>query len=257
MEDEMARKSFHQEPEPHERWMVSYADFITLLFAFFVVMYAISSVQDQKVQQLSDSIGQALGRSTVTQKHVVTAQSPSVDTDVLQQSAARRQKLNAQREHNLLKAMALALDERLSLLVKQGRVRVSRSNRGIVIEINASILFSPADARLNSTSTAALASIAEILRRYPNLIEVEGHTDNRAIETHEFPSNWELSAARASCVVRLMIESGIEEGRLKAIGHAANRPVASNETSQGRLRNRRVEIQVLSGDGIGKSSSVD
>ena len=91
----------------------------------------------------------------------------------------------------------------------------------------------------------------------PNAIEVEGHTDNRAIETAAYPSNWELSAARASRVVRLLVASGIEEKRLLAIGHGANRPVASNDTTQGRLRNRRVEIQVLSGESSARSSSAE
>ena len=153
--------------------------------------------------------------------------------------------------------MALALDERLSALVRQGSVRVTRSIRGINIEINAAILFAPAEARLNPASIAALESIADVLRSHSNAIEVEGHTDNQAINTAAYPSNWELSAARASRVVRLLLASGIDETRLLAIGHAANRPVASNDTTEGRLRNRRVEIQVLSNRAADQRSSAD
>jgi chemotaxis protein MotB len=243
----MARKPYPEEPEQNDRWLVSYADFITLLFALFVVMYAVSSVQEHKVRQLSVSIGQALGKKVDPKAEHNTLPAP-LAPELLPQSVARRNQSTVQREHKQMKGMALALDDRLSALVKQGTVRVTRSSRGISIEINAAILFAPADARLNPDSIAALQSIAEVLRFHPNAIEVEGHTDNRAIETTTFPSNWELSAARASRVVRLLIDAGIDERRLLAIGHAANRPVASNETTQGRLRNRRVEIQVLSGE---------
>ena len=252
----MARKRYAEEPEQSDRWLVSYADFITLLFAFFVVMYAMSSVQEQKVHQLSVSIGHALGKKNASP--VAPKASPATaEPDLLPQSVARRLKSNAQREHSRMKGVAQTLDERLLALVQQGKVRITRSIRGISIEINAAILFAPADARLNPSSIAALESIAGILRAQPNAIEVEGHTDNRAIETAAYPSNWELSAARASRVVRLLVASGIEEKRLLAIGHGANRPVASNDTTQGRLRNRRVEIQVLSGESSARSSSAE
>ena len=252
----MARKRYAEEPEQSDRWLVSYADFITLLFAFFVVMYAMSSVQEQKVHQLSTSIGLALGKK-VPLAIAPKASPSSAEPDLLPQSVARRVKSSAQREHSQMKGIAQALDERLAALVKQGKVRVTRSNHGINIEINAAILFAPADARLNPASVAALESIAEVLRAHPNAIEVEGHSDNQAIGTAAYPSNWELSAARASRVVRLLAISGIEEARLIAIGHGANHPVASNDTAQGRLRNRRVEIQVLSGEPSARSSSAE
>ncbi len=249
----MWRKRYHEDPEQSDRWLVSYADFITLLFAFFVVMYAMSSVQEQKVRQLSTSIGLALGKKAPSPVLPEAAPAPA-EADLLPQSATRRKKSIAQREHSQMKGIAQALNDRLSVLVKQGMVRVTRSSRGISIEIDAAILFAPADARLNPASIAALESIAEILRPHPNAIEVEGHTDSRAIKTAAYPSNWELSAVRASRVVRLLAASGIDETRLLAVGHAANHPVASNETTQDRLRNRRVEIQVLSGEPVARSS---
>lgn len=249
----MPRKPYPEEPEHSDRWMVSYADFITLLFAFFVVMYAISSVQDQKARQLSESIGQALGKKSFLRLPNRTA-ALAPGPELLPQSVARRLQSNLQREQTQMKGIAQALDEKLQRLVKQGTVRITRSARGISIEISASILFAPADARLNPESILALESIAEVLRSGPQAIEVEGHTDNRAIETAAYPSNWELSAARASRVVRLFTASGIDDKRLQAIGHAANRPVASNDTPAGRVRNRRVEIQVLSVDPGGQTA---
>ena len=241
----MQRRRYHEEPEPNDRWLVSYADFITLLFAFFVVLYAMSSVQEQKVRQLSRSIDHALGKRT---SQLPERAAPGV---------ALPAESSLQREHRQMSAMARALDERLSTLVRQGSVRVTRSIRGISIEINAAILFAPAEARLNPASIAALESVADVLRAHSNAIEVEGHTDNQAINTAAYPSNWELSAARASRVVRLLLASGIDETRLLAIGHAANRPVASNDTTEGRLRNRRVEIQVLSNHPAATRSSAD
>ena len=244
----MARKPYPEEPDQPERWLVSYADFITLLFAFFVVMYSISSVQENKVQQFSSSIHAALGKNGDLAPASVNPTQPSQSSPLVPQLLDLRRKKSVQREHSQMNVMAAALDDKLASLVRQGNVRVSQSSRGISIEINASILFAPADARLNPASVVSIQSIADVLRTYPNTIEVEGYTDTQAIKTAEYPSNWELSAARASRVVRLLAEAGIQESRLRAIGSAVNHPVASNATAEGRQRNRRVEIQILPTD---------
>jgi chemotaxis protein MotB len=139
---------------------------------------------------------------------------------------------------DILKAMAP--------LISQGKVRVTQTNRGVSVEINASVLFAPGEAKLSPQSDKALRAVAQVLTKVDNDIQVEGHTDNVPINNTMFPSNWELSAVRASSVVRLFIESGIDEKRMIAIGHGANLPVASNDTPEGRLRNRRVQLMILS-----------
>jgi chemotaxis protein MotB len=135
----------------------------------------------------------------------------------------------------------------LAPLVKEGKVRVTQNSRGVSVEINASVLFDPGDARLTSESTEALRAVAGLLKADSHNVQVEGHTDNQPIKNPQFPSNWELSAVRASSVVRLFIDAGVAPERLSAVGFSANVPVAPNDTPQGRARNRRVAVTILSG----------
>jgi chemotaxis protein MotB len=230
----MARKRIEEEPDNHERWLVSYADFITLLFAFFVVMYAISSVNEGKYKVFSNSLITAFN----SDKQVLDP--PPVIAPVDRRQAAIR------REKDRLTKMARELKRALAPLVQEGKVRVIQSAKGVSVEINASVLFAPGEARLSSESDQALKTVAVLLQSDKHEIQVEGHTDNVPINNPQFASNWELSAARASSVVRLFIDSGIDEKRLTAIGHAANIGVASNDSAEGRARNRRVAVTVLS-----------
>ena len=239
----MARRPYPEEHEENERWLVSYADFITLLFAFFVVMYAVSSIEEKKLNLVSKGINEALGQPSSVKKESAAP----LASELLQLQTIERQRiLSAQIETAQMRAMADALAEKLAPLLRQGQVRLSKTARGLRIEINASILFAPAEASLNTQSLMAIQSIAEVLAPHANPIEIEGYTDDQAISTAEFPSNWELSAARASRVVRRLADFGINENRMRAIGYAANLPVTGNLTVQGRLRNRRVEILILS-----------
>ncbi|MBI1889245.1 MAG: flagellar motor protein MotD [Burkholderiales bacterium] len=240
----MARKHFEEEHENHERWLVSYADFITLLFAFFVVMYAISSLNQGKYRVLSDALGSAFGRGP--------GLPPQIKSDALpmgqlkRQTPAQKQQADAvRRETESLTGIARDIKKALQPLVSQGIVRVSQSSRGVKVEINASILFAPGDANLAEESGQALKAIAEILKSDTHSMQVEGHTDSMPINTPKFPSNWELSGMRAGSVVRLFADNGVAPQRLTAVGHGSNYPAASNETAEGRQRNRRVEIQIL------------
>lgn len=244
----MARKKFDEEQDSHDRWLVSYADLVTLLFAFFVVMYAISSVNEGKYRVLSEALGTAFGRPP----RVVPEAPPSVEPGLPERpKSLSRQKrrgdaaLRREREH--MTGMARDILKALSPLVSQGKVRVTQTNRGVNVEINASVLFATGDAKLTSESGQVLKAVAHVLKDDDHDIQVEGHTDNIPISTPMFPSNWELSAVRASSVVRLFFDNGIAESRLVAVGHGANQPVASNDTPEGRVRNRRVEVMILSG----------
>ena len=241
----MARKKVEDDPDNHERWLVSYADFITLLFAFFVVMYAISSVNTGKYRVLSDALGSAFGRASVspapaTQMSIVVGGPPRLFSNQKRENAVRREK-------EQLTDMARDIQKALAPLVNQGKVHVTQSSRGINVEINASVLFAPGEAKLTNESGQALRAVASVLKNDKHALQVEGYTDNVPINTALFASNWELSAVRASSVVRLLIDSGIDENRLIAVGHGANDPVGSNDTLEGRSRNRRVEVMILSG----------
>ncbi|MBV8666679.1 MAG: flagellar motor protein MotD [Burkholderiaceae bacterium] len=239
----MARKHREEDHENHERWMVSYADFITLLFAFFVVMYAISSVNTGKYKVLSDALGSAFGRAEPVIK---SSDAVSISTQERQFSEQRRM-LAIRREKDQMTDMARDILKALAPLVRQDKVRVTQTSRGINVEISASVLFASGDARLTPLSENALKAVAAVLRNDKHAIQVEGHTDNVPIKNSAFPSNWELSAVRAGSVVRLFADNGIDQGRMIAVGHGSNQPVDSNDSAEGRARNRRVEVMILTG----------
>ncbi|RJG01186.1 flagellar motor protein MotD [Noviherbaspirillum sedimenti] len=243
----MARRRHEEEHENHERWLVSYADFITLLFAFFVVMYAISSVNEGKYRVLANSLGNAFGTGAAVSASQVAPERQQA-FPLRRQPAPDRQQVEAlRRERTAMTAIARQIQQALAPLVKRGIVRVTQTSRGVKVEINASILFAPGDARLTAESGEALTAIAGIMKEDSHAMQVEGHTDNVPISNAAFPSNWELSSARASSVVRLLADNGVAHERLTAVGHAENFPVGPNESTEGRLRNRRVEILILAG----------
>jgi chemotaxis protein MotB len=237
------RRRIASDHENHDRWLISYADFITLLFAFFVVMYAISAVNEGKYRILASSLGSAFG-------------APEDDTPVPQLSAAtlppevRQRTLKQQQaveEQAHMTEVASSLLDVMAPLVKEGKVRVTQSRRGVSIEINANVLFEPGRAELEPQSLAVLRAVAGKLKDEPFNLEITGHTDVVPISNPVFASNWELSAVRASSVVRLLADNGIAPARLYAIGREASQPLAPNDTAEGRARNRRVELMILSG----------
>jgi len=236
----MARKRYDESGESHDRWLISYADFITLLFAFFVVMYAVSVVNVGKYKVLSDALGDAFGGRPETPQASTTIEQLPL-TNLL----ARKRAEAARRERERLNTLARELNASLAPLVKNGQVRVTQTGRGVTVEINAKVLFGEGQAALGGEARATLGAVATLLRNDPHAIQVEGHTDNVRIANPAFPSNWELSAVRASSVVRLFIEGGVAEERLTAVGHGANLPVAPNTDEAGRARNRRVAVTIL------------
>jgi len=238
----MARKRYEEDTENHERWLISYADFMTLLFAFFVVMYAISVVNVGKYKVLSDALGDAFGG-----RGAAVVPNTAVEQPFTLPNIVARKRLEAmRREKDRLTQLARDLTATLGPLVKEGKVRVTQNSRGVSVEINASVLFAPGDAALTDTSREALSAVAVLLKNDPHQVQVEGHTDDVPISNPLFPSNWELSAVRASSVVRLFIDSGMAPARLTAVGHGANLPVAPNDTPDGRARNRRVAVTIIS-----------
>ncbi len=249
----MARKKKPEEHENHERWLVSYADFITLLFAFFVVMYAISSLNEGKYRVLSDSLVDAFKRVPTSQDPVrLTPESPGLSPSsklvVIPAPIPNRkdpvQEAKRKVQQEKMKGIATDILKVMEPLVKEGQVRVTQSPLGVSIEINASVLFAPGQALLAKESTQVLSAVAQVVAMVPNDVQIEGHTDNIPISTPGYPSNWELSTARASSVVRLFIENGVDPARLTAMGYADQRPVEPNTSNEGRARNRRVTVMI-------------
>lgn len=238
------RRRIAADHENHDRWLISYADFITLLFAFFVVMYAISAVSENKYRILASSLGDAFG-STADKADMPVPQLPTMTLPPdVQKRTLRQQQALEEQEH--MTEVASNLLDVMAPLVKEGKVKVTQSRRGVSIEINANVLFAAGQAELAPQSLNVLRAVAEQLRKEPFNLEITGHTDTMPISNSTYPSNWELSAVRASSVVRLFADSGIASSRLFAIGREASQPVAPNDTEAGRARNRRVELMILS-----------
>ena len=251
----MARKKTFKDEEVHdnhERWLVSYADFITLLFAFFVVMYAVSSINEGKYKVLSGSLINAFkNNASSADAAQQTHMEPIIKKEQQQDGMIKvieEKKIQRIQKQERMQSIAKNILQVLEPLVSNGKVRVTQNNLGITIEINASVLFSPGEALLSDHSIETLQAVAQVLKGHDHEIQVEGHTDNLPINTVYFPSNWELSTARASSVIRLFIESGVNGHRMTALGYGENRPVATNNTIEGRMRNRRVAIMIMSNE---------
>jgi len=248
----MPRRPSHEDDrENHDRWLVSYADFITLLFAFFVVMYSLSSINEGKYRVLSEALVSAFrsGAPNASAGQIRPASTPeAVAASPAPEPTAERARTQARRQAEMRRMTSMADEIRrvLEPLTQGGQVSVSEGAHGVSVEINASVLFAPGDATLGPSAAAALRAVADVLARAAFPITVEGHTDNIPIGTPRFPSNWELSAVRASSVVRLFIEAGVDGGRLTAAGYADQRPLTDNTNEVGRARNRRVTILIES-----------
>lgn len=263
------RRKQHEEHENLERWLVSYADFVTLLFAFFVVMYAISSVNEGKYRVLSDTLTEAFrepsrddaaarglqaqpvsGVIDPIQPIPTAAAAPAAQvTDsssvgVLQAGEA----VVADRQHGRtenLDTLTEQITDQLQPFLGQRLIEISKIGDTVEVAMKSQMLFESGSARLSPQAMPALEGLGGVLARAGNAIRVEGHTDNRPINTLQFPSNWELSAARAASVVHFLMRVGIEPRRMAAIGYGEHRPVGDNTLDEGRQRNRRVTLVIL------------
>ncbi len=238
----MARRRSHEEPENHERWLVSYADFITLLFAFFVVMYSISSLNEGKYKILSDSlvgvfnqVDRAVKPIPIGEERPRTTQPDASQIDEPQSS---------QQPIDPLQSIMQSMQAAFADLIASDQLTIRGNELWVEIELNSSLLFPSGDALPNDHAFALLEKVAGILAPFDNPIHVEGFTDNLPINTAKFPTNWELSAARAGSVVRMLAADGVDPARLAAVGYGEFQPIADNSTAEGRARNRRVILVI-------------
>ncbi len=234
----MPRKHKHEEHENHERWLVSYADFITLLFAFFVVMYSVSSVNEGKFRTVSSSIKAAL-RPIVSP---LATKNPFKLGDHKADLIAPKLKPSAEHVYRELRQALESLPGGAEI---GSKASIKETGRGIVITLQDSVVFEPGEATVLAGALPFLKALGEVLAEYGRVVTVEGHTDNVPIRTAAFPSNWELASARAVVVVRLLSDVyGVAPENISAASYAEYRPVAENATPEGRAKNRRVEIVI-------------
>lgn len=235
----------------NDRWVISYADFITLLFAFFVVMYAISSVNEEKYKHLTEALSgvfvgldQAIDVNNVdgqgNKDGVGIFQGGTADHDAPKITIARPD----QEETEILRALKEELAVNFSKQIDEGQLRVTGNDLWVSIELRSNYLFPSGGALPAILADQILEEIADALKGKPNPIHVEGFTDNQRISTDAFPSNWELSAARAAAVVRLLAQFGVDPKRMAAVGYGEFQPAYSNRTEEGQRLNRRVLIVI-------------
>ncbi|MEO8443983.1 MAG: flagellar motor protein MotD [Gammaproteobacteria bacterium] len=255
----MARKHEHEDHVNHEAWAIPYGDLVTLLLAFFVVMYAVSSVNEGKYRVLSDSLTAAFRGTPRTMEPVAIGDKPAkakADDTVagikpgqaikFAEKAASEQKAAEDAGLQLqLRKMTDDLTASMQTLIDKDMIRIQRAPSWVEVEIKTDILFPSGSAEIESAAVEILQKLATILAERPYPIRIEGHTDDRPIRTAQFPSNWELSAARAARIVRLFEERGIQSTRMVVAGMGENRPLADNATAEGRNRNRRVALVIL------------
>lgn len=254
----MIRRKIEEDQDNPDRWLVSYADFITLLFAFFVVMYSISSVNQKKYKELSSSINTAFisegqvapnnnQKKSPKQDSKQQSQNTNISTNKSEDATkSSENNLEAlQRERATMTALGVNLSNQLAPLINDGKIRVAQNNRGIRIDINDNLLFTPGSANMAKDADEVLGNIAKLLLPNSRAIQVEGHTDNTPIHSSMFYSNWELSAVRASTVVRKFIDLGVGDFRLSAMGFGSTHPITDNDSAESRAKNRRVSIIIL------------
>lgn len=240
----MARKKKHPEHVNHERWLVSYADFITLLFAFFVVMFAVSQVDSKKVGRFTQSFNEALEWQILTESGGGHGSGDKMIPEISAVPATTKRKIH---EFNLEKeAIRKNLAQRLGRAPVLAGLTVLDVRGELVLRLPEKLMFDRGEAILSQDGKVALDAIVDELRTRPVLIRVEGHTDSTPIHNPRFPSNWELSMARAMAVVAFFLETGkIEPGRMAAAGYSEHHPIASNDTAEGKAQNRRVDLIVV------------
>nr|WP_189457950.1 flagellar motor protein MotD [Lysobacter bugurensis] len=251
------RRHHHEEHMNHEAWAIPYGDLVTLLLAFFVVMYAMSSVNEGKYRVMADAMSVAFGGQTNTLTPIELGETPHAAAPLDAAGTHPVRSAHAQALFDLpavqataggddrLDAIGARIERALSGLVSQGMVTVRRSRTHIEVEIQSDLLFASGSARPSDAARSAIEQLAGALRDEPNGIRVEGYTDNVPIRTAAFRSNWELSAARSASVVHALGESGVDESRLAVVGYGEHRPAADNATDAGRNRNRRVQLVIL------------
>lgn len=261
----------HEEEGGSERWLVSYADFITLLFAFFTTLYAISTVDAQKMGKMVTtmraefdsgvfssgdkklSLSQGSGGAASSSREVLQSLTPGngISTQArafkgmedLTGSGSKRAVLNGEKDLGRYKK---GVENLMSVSISKGIVRVYLEPRGLIISLGEKGIFDSGSDQIKPEGKAVLDELATSLVSVGNYIRVEGHTDNVPICNPRFPSNWELSTARATVVVCHLIQTySLSPAMLSAAGYAENRPIASNDTEEGKARNRRVDLIIL------------
>lgn len=260
----MARKKKHEKEANHERWLVSYADFITLLFAVFVTLYAMSQTDKQKVEALVASMRESFGHVKTgasserlnvvesTDLRLIPASKPQILTPGKGGEDTGQHRKRTRAETREFEAIKAAIEGHLKQHSAQDKVSVEVTKRGLVVSLKEAGFFDSGIAEVKESSYSLLAKVAESLTSYNNAIRVEGNTDNIPISSRLFKSNWELSTARSTNIIHYLIDKyDFEPETISAVGYGEYHPITSNDNDTGRMKNRRVDIVLLANEDAG------
>ncbi len=241
----MPRRRIPAGHDNHDRWLVSYADFITLMFAFFVVMFASSQADRAKIKRVAQAVTEALENGATQRNRRANPADFAGGLKNLKPDPEPPPSAGAQAAE-LLPSLNY-LQTHLSQEISSGKMRVTLEGRGLVISLQQATFFPSGEDAIDPATYPSLEKVATAIRQLPNPVRLEGHTDAMPIHTTRFRSNWDLSAARAIAVLDLLNNRfQVPLQRLAVAGYAETIPIASNGTEQGRSRNRRVDIVILS-----------
>lgn len=229
-----------------ERWLVSYADFITLLFAFFVVLYAFAKADQKRQQQVAEAIDSGFQSLSLAPPARMSGSPDSIRPDTSNSRAWKQHPASAAEVRADLENMHRDLQRRLATQIARRTVAVELSRDGLVISLREAGFFDSGTAIPRPQTTQTLQEICAAIHGTSYYLRVEGHTDNMPIHNSQFDSNWELSAARATRIARTLLQmQAVPAEQLSAAGYAEYHPVADNNTSEGRAENRRVDLVVM------------
>ncbi len=236
------KKGHHEEHENLERWLITYADLITLLLGLFVVLYSMSQIDLNKYQQWISAFSQLFGGGGVLtggKGLLITPSPPKTGSDALA-GTSQNQANQAQQK------LEVQLNAILSSDIQSKKVILTTSPEGLTIHLLERLLFESGSADLKPEAKAVLDTLAEVLKFLPNKIRIEGHTDDRPIRSARFPSNWHLSVARALNTAYYLMSKGVNPEKISIAGYSEYRPIAPNDSEENRAKNRRVDIVIIS-----------
>lgn len=244
----MSKKKKHSgHEEEGEAWLLPYSDLMTLLLAVFIVLFAVSQVDAAKAKLMSDEFSDKMMSQEAAMSNNPNNEVPEEKTSVVSESASAKANFSEEVEQENLQKLKAQLDTLLDSKGLTGAVTTIIDERGLVVRFNNAILFDSGSAEIIKEKEGILLDVAKLIKTMQNYIRIEGHTDTVPMSSEVYPSNWELSSARASSVVKLFInKSQISPDRLVAVGYGEYKPVADNKTPEGRQKNRRIDIIVMS-----------
>lgn len=239
----MAKKVPHEEHINHERYMVTYADLITLLLAFFIILYAMSETDEQKFDEVAYSLSMGFNQGS---KALISTNIDSNPELKSKQNQENLEMMESVKEQSELRELKKKIDEKIKEENLEDKISTELQKQGLMIILTDEVLFNSGSAQIKKEHSKVIDTVGQLITDVNNPVQISGFTDNVPINTAEFPSNWELSGERSMSVLKYLLNNNkkLDPKRFSAAGYGEYQPIASNETKEGKAKNRRVEILI-------------